>query len=381
MFTRNEALVFAWLAPFALLAQNDAHSSVKVNFAADSPVALVSADWGESRSSERGSAVVLNLNTALSLKNLSNRRIRAVTLLVQSQETTPGGRASVTKASLDIGPGDTFPLKVELRLLRPLQAGGPMVEMTLDGVLFDDLSFYGPNRLDSRRVMLAFEMEARRDRQFFLSILRTQGLDSLKRECLSSLARQAETPRLDVQLARGGRSTTIAADRELQFAFLRFPDSPVEPVAGMAHVAGGEARLPRLEVQNRSQRPVRYMEVGWLLKDSQGREFLAGSVPAKTPLSPGQKTEILQQNGLRFSEGGGMPVAIESMTGFVSQVEFADGSVWIPRRSSLSDPRLQRALAPSAEEQRLTNIYRKKGLGALVEELKRLENQASDSLR
>ena len=55
----------AWLAPLALLAQNGSHSSVKVNFAADSPVALVSADWGESRSSERGSAVVLNLNTEI----------------------------------------------------------------------------------------------------------------------------------------------------------------------------------------------------------------------------------------------------------------------------------------------------------------------------
>jgi hypothetical protein len=224
--------------------------------------------------------------------------------------------------------------------------------------------------------MLAFEMEARRDRQYFLSVLHAQGLDSLKKECLTSLARQAEIPRLDVQLARGGRSTTaVSSDRELQFAFLRFPDSPVEPVAGMAHVAGGEARLPKLEVQNRSQRPVRYMEVGWLLKDTRGREFLAGSVAAKATLGPGQKTEVLQQNGLRFSEGGGAPVAIESMTGFVSQVEFADGTVWIPRRSSLSDPRLQKALAPSAEEQRLTNIYRKKGLGALVEELKRLESQ------
>ena len=59
------------------------------------------------------------------------------------------------------------------------------------------------------------------------------------------------------------------------------------------------------------------------------------------------------------------------MTGFVSQVEFADGSVWIPTRTSLGDPRLQKAMGPSGEEIRLTSIYRNKGLSALVEELKK----------
>jgi hypothetical protein len=55
----------------------------------------------------------------------------------------------------------------------------------------------------------------------------------------------------------------------------------------------------------------------------------------------------------------------------VSSVEFADGKMWIPSRASLSDPRLDRVLAPSPEEQRLTGLYRRKGLPALIEELKK----------
>jgi len=50
------------------------------------------------------------------------------------------------------------------------------------------------------------------------------------------------------------------------------------------------------------------------------------------------------------------------MTGFISSVEYTDGSVWIPSRADLGTPRLQRIVAPSDEEQRLAQIYRKKGL-------------------
>ena len=62
-----------------------------------------------------------------------------------------------------------------------------------------------------------------------------------------------------------------------------------------------------------------------------------------------------------------------SIQAFVSQVEFSDGSVWIPSRAALADAQLRRMLPPSAEEQRLTTIYRKRGLGALVNELKKFE--------
>jgi len=352
-------------------------SSFKINFPADSPVALVSADWGESRTNTLGGAVVVELHSALSLRNSSQGRIRGVTLLVLAQDVAPGGKASVSVPSLDIRPGETFPVRRDMRLLRPLRGGsGPLVAIDLDGVLFDDLTFYGPNRLNSRRSMTVWELEAKRDRRHFRSILEAQGPEGLRREILASLARRDERANPDVQVTRRGRATAVAAEgeREVQFAFLRFPEAPLEPVSGWAHVSGGEARAPRLEVLNRSDRPVHYFEISWIIRDRQGREFLAGSVPALDPalkLAPGQKSQIFEDASLKFSRAPGQPVAIDGLTGFVSQVEFSDGAIWIPSRAALADPRLQRVLAPSPEEQRLSDLYRRRGLAALVSELKK----------
>ena len=110
------------------------------------------------------------------------------------------------------------------------------------------------------------------------------------------------------------------------------------------------------------------------MKDRQGREFLAGSVPAAENdmlLPPGRSGRVLQDTALRFSRNSGDPVAIDSMTGFVSEVEFATGEVWVPKRSSLENARLLRVLAPSPEEQRLTDLYRTKGLGSVIDELRK----------
>jgi hypothetical protein len=247
------------------------------------------------------------------------------------------------------------------------------VQVTLDGVLFDDLTFYGPNKLNSRRLMTVWEMEARRDRQHFKSVLQARGADGLQREVVASIARQADRPRLDVQMARGGRATNLESERTVQFSFLRLPDSPVELMAGAARVAGNEARAPELEIRNRSDRSIRHVEVGWMIRDGGGREYLAGSVPGDIGegLPPGKSRLLEQPASLRFSAGPGNPVNVSDMTGFVSHVEFGDGKVWVPARSALAEPRLSRILAPSSEEQRLTDVYRRKGLAALVDELKK----------
>ncbi len=352
-------------------------SSLKVNLPPDSPVTLVGADWGESRTDARGGALVLDLHTALSLRNSSQRRIRGITLLVQAQEISAGGKASVAVPSLDVKPGETFPIRIDLRLLRPLMSGGgPMAEVALDGVLFDDLTFYGPNRLNSRRTMTVWELEARRDRRHFQSVLDAKGPEGLKQEIQDAVARLSERPLVDVQVVRaGGRATALAPqERQCDFAFLRMPDAPLEPLSGMARVTGSEARGPRIEVVNRSDRAIRYFEIGWIIKDRQGREFLAGSVPAAEgglKLAPGARSEVAENAALRFTRQAGGPVAIEGMTGFVSQVEFTDGAIWIPARASLADPRLRSVVTPSPEEQRLADLYRKKGLAALVTELKK----------
>jgi hypothetical protein len=365
-----------WLAglPVLFLATSLAGVLPKIDLPKDSPVALISSDYGDSNESPRGGAMLLDLHAALTLRNSTQRRIRGITLLVTAQEVTPGGKGSVTVTSLDVGPGDSFPVRVDLRLLRPLQSGGGApVQIGLDGVLFEDLTFYGPDKLSSRRTLTLCEWEARRDRKYFKSLLAEGGQDRLQREILESMTHSADRPTLDVQMVRGGRSTNFEPEKEVQFAFLQIPDSPIQPTDGMARVAGNEARAPRLEVKNRSDRPVRYLEIGWILHDRGGREFLAGTVPAELNLAPGQKTRILDNTALKFPQRGGAQLAIESMTGFVSSVEYADGSVWIPSRADLGAPQLKRVMAPSDEEQRLVRIYSKKGIKGLVVELNKFQ--------
>ncbi len=341
--------------------------SRKIELPPDSPVTLVSADWGESSATARGGAFLLDVHAGLSLRNSSQRRIRGVTLAVLAQEVTPGGKGSVSVPSLDVAPGDTFPLRIDLPLLRPLGAGtGPLVEVKLDGVLFDDLSFYGPDKLHSQRTMTVWELEARRDRQYFKKLLEQAGQEGLKQEMLASLGRQDDRQQPGVQMVRG-RTTNTEPEREVRFAFVQFPEAPIESQDGLARVAGNEARAPRIDVRNRSDRAIRYLEIGWIVKDQQGREFLAASMPADLNLAPGRSSQVVQDAALRFSQR----TVIQSMTGFVSHAEFADGSYWIPSRAALADAKLRGVIAPSPEEQRLAQIYRKKGLGALVEELKK----------
>jgi hypothetical protein len=342
----------------------------KIDLPTDSPVMLVHSENGESSEIARGGAMLVDLHAALSLKNSTQRRIRGITLLVTAQDVTPGGKGSVTVTSLDVGPQETFPIRIDLRLLRPLQASSNVpVQIGLDGVLFEDLSFYGPDKLSSRRNLTLAEWEARRDRKYFKALLAEGGAERLRTEIVASMTHQADRPSVDVQVVRGSRATNAEPEKQVQFAFLRLPDSPIEPMDGMARIAGNEARAPRLEVRNRSDRAIRYLEIGWILQDHNGREFLAGSVPAELKLDPGQSSHILENKTLKFPQRGTQALAIEGMTGFVSNVQFSDGSVWIPSRADLGTPQLQRVMAPSDEEQRLVQLYRKRGIQALIAEL------------
>jgi len=313
----------------------------------DSPVTVVSADWGESTATARGGAMLLDLHTSLSFRNSSGRRIRGVTLLVQSQEVTPGGKASVSVPSLNVQSNENFPVRIDLRLLRPLQAGnGPLVEIQLDGVLFEDLSFYGPNKLNSRRSMTVWELEARRDRQHFRSVLESRGKEALRGEMLASLDRQADRMQMDARVAQAGRSTTTRSERQIELAFLSPPNAPVTTDFGMVRIADNEARSPRIAVRSRTEKPIRGVEVGWLVKDTQGKEFVAGAIPLDVNLQPRQKTTVVQDVTFRFTQPGGASIPISEMTAYLASVEFADGSMWVPDRGT-------RLPTPSPEEQHL----------------------------
>src|SRR6185437_8525951 len=105
----------------------------------------------------------------------------------------------------------------------------------LDGILFDDLSFFGPNKLSSRRALTFWEVEAQRDRAYFKQALQARGETGLRQAMLASIARQSDRPQLDVSLTRNGRAVGAAVpatDHITQFAFLNLPGAPVKPLEG-----------------------------------------------------------------------------------------------------------------------------------------------------
>ena len=119
---------------------------------------------------------------------------------------------------------------------------------------------------------------------------------------------------------------------------------------------------------------MRYVGIGWLLKDQDGREFTAGSVPTSEDdlyIPPKQQGRLVQDNALKFSKSAGNPLNIQSMRGFVSQVEYGDGHGWVPSHEALVQSRLIDVLPPSPEEQRLAALYNKKGIDGLIEDLNR----------
>ena len=364
---RNKVVLFLSAGVVALAQfgqqQNLAH---KIDFPHDAPISLAGDEWGGSAATVRGGAYAIDVRVALSLRNASQRRIRGITSPFSPRKRLPAAKAPSPCPAWTSPPAKHFRCAAICTCCAPsAPASSPMVEVSLDGVLFDDLNFTAPTNCIRRRTMMVWELEARRDRQFFKALLDQSGRDGLQKEMLSSLAR-GDRPQYGVEMVRG-RATNTDGEHDMQFAFLQFPDAPIEPMGGIAHIAGNEARAPKLVVHNRSPRVIRYLEMGWIVRDSQGHEFLAASMPSEMRLPPSSSSQILPDASLRFDSR----TSVESMTGFVSSVEFSDGTMWIPNRTELDDPVLRRVVGPSPEEQRLVQIYRKRGIGAVIDELKK----------
>jgi hypothetical protein len=212
-------------------------------------------------------------------------------------------------------------------------------------------------------------------------LLAQGGNPALQDAVLKILARREALPEIQGRIVRGRVLTNagLAAiapehERQEQFAFVQFPDGPIQLLRGSAVIAGSDARTPTIDVANLTDRPVKYVELGWVLTDSNGRSYMAGSLPSSDPAFslPARGTgKVSTDNTLEFSTGG-KPLIIHKVTGFVNQVEFADGKVWVPTRQNMeSSPLLMQVMEPSVEEERLANLYVTKGLPALVEELKK----------
>jgi hypothetical protein len=379
-YKRAASLLLILLAFAAAAFTEDRGTSpwLHVAFPRDSPVGLIDISLGESTAGIRGMSMLLDLHTQLLLRNSGPKPIRGLMLRVEAQDVTPGGQGSVTVPSLNVPAGESFSVRIDLEFLRPFPASkgsGPMVQVTLDGVLFGDLSFYGQDKLDSRRTLTIYELEARRDRQYFNKLIETGQISALREELNFGLI-DLRPPQLGLELLRDLKPKTRSDDQPVQVSFVAFPTSPVQPLTGAAHIQGNEVREPHVEVRNNSTKAVRTIELGWILRDDRGRDYMAGSLPENLQLGPVQTGRLSQQGVLRFSHPSGQPMLIGSVSAFISNVEFADGNLWIPTRTDISnanvDPVVRRGMGASPEQQRLTDIYRKKGLAALAAELKKV---------
>ena len=355
----------------------DAGRWIDVEFPHDSPVLPVSVNLGPSTARVKGVSMALDLHAALLLRNIGNKVISGLTLRVEAEDLTPSGKGSVTVPSLDIQPGDVFPVRLEMELLRPFNAAKAdraIVQVSLDCALFKDLSSYGPDIVRSRRALVVYELEARRDRRYLAALLQTGQVAQLREELNFGLE-DLHPQQLGFELLQNARAAT-SREKPVSVGAVSFKSSPVQSMGGAASVFGNEVRAPQIEVKNTSQRNVRSIEMGWIVRDERGRDFVAGSMPSALELGPVQMGKMTESGTLRFSHSTGQPMVIGALLAFVSDVEFSDGKLWIPTRLDIdeatSDPVLRRALATSPEQQRLSDLYRRKGISGLSEELKKV---------
>lgn len=359
----------------AAVAGGNAEPVVKMSFPNDSPVLPVSFTMGSTTGRVRGTSLAMDLHASVKLRNTGTKTISGLTIRVSAQDITPSGQGSVTVPSLNVRPGEVFPVRVDLELLRPFNAPPPkgsMVQVTLDCALFEDLTAYGPDRLNSRHMLTVYELQARRDRQYFAKLVQGNRWADIREELNFGL--EDLTPvQFGLELLHDGRHT--ASGKALPIHAVTFPSAPVTAVGGAAHVAGNEVGAPEVQVRNGSKKLVRGLDMGWIIRDEHGRDYVAGSTAAELQLAPVQAESVKESGTFRFSRPQGQPMLIEELTAYVNDVQFGDGSVWIPSRSDIkaatSDVYLRRALGASPEQQRLAEIYRKRGIEGLVEELKR----------
>ncbi|MBV9082733.1 MAG: hypothetical protein JOZ62_08670 [Acidobacteriaceae bacterium] len=346
-----------------------------VDFPRDSPVLMVSFDLGRDTTAHvSGMSIAIDVHASLMLRNTGKKDISGLSLRVEAQDLTPAGKGSVTLPSLAVQPGDVFPVRIDMELLRPFNVSntaGAMVRISLDCALFSDLTYYGPDKLSSRRILTVYELEARRDRRYLAALLRSGRISELRQELNFGLP-ELQPQDFGLELLR--ENAARSRQPSMQVHAVSFPSSPVQSLGGAAKVSGNEVREPEIEVRNSSQKTVRSIDMGWIVRDERGRDFVAGSMPASLQLAPVQIGKVIEPGTLRFSRLKGPPLLIEDLVTFISDVEFSDGQLWIPSRSDIdeatTDPTLRRALANSPEQQRLAEVFRRRGIAALVNELK-----------
>ena len=372
----NHALAYAALAVACAAQPARAQApQVAVDIPDGVPLRVAAQDFSHSESEVRGGAIVIHLSGSVHFRHDGADPVRAIALRVAASEEALGGRATVTMPSLHTAQGESFEVPLNLRLVRPLPVGqGSAVRIEPDAVLFASLAAAGPDRLDSIRKLTVLEMEARRDREHFLALWQRGGKPALTAAMQASLRRQAARPRLEVRLAGQGPATVAAAApvREMEIAVVNQPGAPLILESGSARVRGSVSDAPRFLLRSRGGRAVRHFDIGWLVRDGDGSLYSVGSAPVteRAGVAGPQAQETAGEGRFLIRPASGGNPAIEAMLAYLRSAQFDDGTVWVPSRETLEASRLAEAVPVSAEERRLSQLYRERGADAIAEELR-----------
>ena len=372
-------LAFAFAALAVASANQSARAQVPqvaVDIPEGVPLRVAAQDFSDSEFEVRGGAIVIHLSGSVHFRHHGAEPVRAIALRVAAGEATLGGRAAVTLPSLHATRDESFEVPLNLRLVRPLSAGqGPAVRIEPDAVLFASLAAVGPDRLDSIRKLTVLEMEARRDREHFLALWQSGGKPALTAAMQASLRRQAARPRLEVRLAGQGPATVPASApvREMEVAIVNQPDAPLILESGSARVRGPISDAPRFLLRSRGGRAVRHFDIGWLVRDGAGSLYSVGSAPVtgRAGVAGSQAQETTGEGRFLIRPASGGEPSIGAMLAYLRSAQFDDGTVWVPSRETLEVSRLAEAVPVSAEEQRLSQLYRERGADATAEELRK----------
>ena len=368
------AAAFLFLAVLSgTAAKNDL---VSIKIPSDIPLQALTSDFENSELEPRGGALIIQLEGSIQFRYQGSDVIRAITLEIDTQGQMLGGRAVVALPSLDISRGETFPVHLNLRMLRPLpRPAGPLVHVTLDGILFDSLAFSGPDRLGSSHKMRVRELEARRDRAYFFSQMEKGGRQGLVTAMQASLRRQSTQLHLEARVVGEGPAIAAGESREIKLSMIQDDDAPLLLEDGKVFVRGVVSDTPSIRLRNRSVLDVQQFELGWLVGDEKGNIYSAGAVPvdAQPGLPVGSELVTSAKKRFRLNPGGNRGKAVlQYMSAYVRHALLSDGSIWIPSRSSLEASRLLDVAPVSVEEQRLTRLYREQGPSAVAAEIRKL---------
>ncbi len=348
---------------------------IAVEFPRDSPIIVTSARFGPNQSGRvRGMSMTSDLHGDLLLRNSSTKVLAGLTLRIDSPNLGLALKASITLPSLRTAPGETVPIRIDAALVQPISSEnltGASVSVSLDCAEFSDGSTFGPDTLDTEQQLQFYRAEAERDRKYLAGLLSAGQLPRLREALNFGL--------LDTGRALAGmevlppETADNAKTQPSPIMCRNYDSSPVSILDGTFHHVRSQLRGSRVTVRNRSAKPIKNVEVGYLVGSPREGLFFAGTVPSAASLAPGQQINLAGAPPLRVFESSGEPSASATLVAFVARATFSDGSLWIPSRDDLQsftvDPALRRALSFSPEQQRLAELYHRDSISAVISDL------------